>query len=147
MEYAKCYIFLNPVTLYTCTCTMYMNTTYIQYRSDARYKARVKLHAFARGGKRTCTLRQIHVYTQLNGFIQGDKHIFTWRQTRLPYTLHLICTVLVHRTLHNSAHTNRRKQKNGERQKTYTDTVQANIEFLSTFTSSLNGLEIKTSCE
>ena len=59
---------------------------YIQYRSDARYKAR--------GGKLTCTLRQIHVYTVLNGFIPGDKRVYTRRQTRLPYTLHLICTVI-----------------------------------------------------
>ena len=31
--------------------------------------------------------------TQLNGFIQGDKRVYTRRQTCLPYTLHLICTV------------------------------------------------------
>ena len=37
-------------TIYIIICT------YVQYRSDARYKAHV-------GGKCTCTPRQIHVYT------------------------------------------------------------------------------------
>ena len=50
---------------------------YIQYRSDARYKARV-IHAFARGGKRTCTLRQIHVYTYVYTHV-----VYTRRQTPL----------------------------------------------------------------
>ena len=67
-------------------CTyMYLCTD----RSDARYKAHVidtRLHKEANtlvhGGK------YVHVYTQLNGFIQGDKCIYMRRETRLPYTLH-----------------------------------------------------------
>ena len=55
--HVRIYIYVC-VYIHTCTCTLY-----IQYRSDARYKARVYLHAFARGGKHTCTLRQIHVCT------------------------------------------------------------------------------------
>ena len=66
---------------------------YIQYTSDTRYKARVILQV--QGDKRTCTLRQIHVYTKLNGFLQGDKCVYTRRPTGLPYTLHLMCTVPV----------------------------------------------------
>ena len=49
---------------------------YVQYRSDARYKACViytRLHEEANALVRT--LRQIHVNTQLNGFIQGDKRV------------------------------------------------------------------------
>ena len=42
---------------------------HVQYRSNARYKARVITHAFAR----TCTLRQIHVYVV--------KWVYTRRQT------------------------------------------------------------------
>ena len=61
---------------------------------------------FARGGKLACTLRQIHVYTWLNGFIQGDKRVYMRRQTRLPYTLHLMCTVHmgVHYTYFSETH-------------------------------------------
>ena len=73
---------------------MYVHV-YMQYRSDARYKARVKLHEFARRDKRTCALRRIHVYTQLNGFIQADKPVDTRRQTSLPYSLYLTGTVHV----------------------------------------------------
>ena len=80
--------------LVSVVCNNIVCAVHVQYRSDARYKARV-IYAFARGGKRTCTLRQIH-YTQLNGFIQGDKRVYTRRQTRLPYTLHLICTVCIY---------------------------------------------------
>ena len=57
----------------------------IQYPSDTRYKACVNYTACKFGDKRTCTLRQIHVYTKLNLFIQGDKRVYTRRQTRLPY--------------------------------------------------------------
>ena len=51
---------------------------------DARYKACVNYTC-----KHTCTLRQIHVYTQ---FIQGDTRLHEKANT---YTLHLICTVHV----------------------------------------------------
>ena len=90
--YTYCTCFLvtlsRPQKLtYTCTYTC----TYVQYRSDARYKAHV-IYAFARGGKCTCTLGK---YMFIHGFIQGDKRVYTRRQTRLLYTLHLICTVYV----------------------------------------------------
>ena len=68
---------------------------HVQYRSDARYKACV---IYTRANA-LVTLRQlhVHVYTWLNGFIQGDKLVCVRRQTHLPYTCtcisHLICTV------------------------------------------------------
>ena len=52
----------------TCTCT---------YSTDQMQGIRlVNLHTFAQGGKLDCTLRQIHVYTLLNGFMQGDKRVY-----------------------------------------------------------------------
>ena len=75
------------VVAHTCTCMYMYSTCQIQ-------GIRLVLHAFARRDKCTCTLRQIHVY-KLNGFIQGDKCIYTRRQMRWPYTLYLTGTVHV----------------------------------------------------
>ena len=76
--------------MYTCIVCMYG----IQYRSDTRYKARVT---------RVCR-RQTHLYTdhEANTCLYMVKWVYTRRQTRLhkkanglPYTLYLICTVLI----------------------------------------------------
>ena len=61
------------------------NYTHVQYRSDARYKARVV--------DTRLPLGQTHLYTEANTCLYMAKWVYTRRQTRLPYTLHLICTV------------------------------------------------------
>ena len=67
--------------------------TYVQYRSDARYKANV----FAFSCKRVCLLVQTHLTMYLpqctSVFARGvQTHLI---YTSLIYTLHLICTVHV----------------------------------------------------
>ena len=51
---------------------------HVQYRSDARYNAGVNCTRLQEEAKCTCTQRKIHVYTWLNGFIQGHKHVYTF---------------------------------------------------------------------
>ena len=73
-------------------CTYIVCYIHVQYTSDARYmymymyKARVILHVFARGGKVTCTLRQICLYTV--------KGVYTC--TRRQTGLHEEANALVH---------------------------------------------------
>ena len=85
-------LFLKKVKYYDfvnfgpCQCVLL-----VRYNTDQMQGITLcKLHGLQ---QRTCTLRQVRVYTW---FIQGDKCVYRRRQTCLPYTLHLICTVHVH---------------------------------------------------
>ena len=97
-----CILCVFCMQTHTCTCTYYMKNQLVVLKerrymykpwtavsslfvtSNVQHHLSLALLGF--------TLRQIHLY-MLNGFIQGDKHIYTRRQTRLPYTLYLTGTV------------------------------------------------------
>ena len=64
--------FVKEVCPFECVAVVHMYI-HVQYRSDARYKARVIYTRLHQETNALCTLRQIHIYTWFNGFIQGDK--------------------------------------------------------------------------